>query len=70
VPNAVSDEDFGELRHYSSDAQIVDVVAAIVLFGFRNRFNDTMGTELEASPVAADQRFLAEQGWTVGKDSG
>jgi uncharacterized peroxidase-related enzyme len=67
VPNAVSDEDFGELKRHYSDAQIVDIVAVIALFGFLNRFNDTMATELEASPVAAGQRFLAERGWTVGK---
>ena len=53
-------------RHYS-DAQIVDIVAVIALFGFLNRFNDTMATELEASPIAVGQRFLAERGWTVGK---
>jgi uncharacterized peroxidase-related enzyme len=67
VPNAVSDEDFSELKRYYSDAQIVDIVAVIALFGFLNRFNDTMATELEASPVAAGQRFLADRGWTVGK---
>jgi hypothetical protein len=39
----------------------------ITLFGFLNRFNDTMATELEGSPIAAGQRFLAERGWTVGK---
>jgi uncharacterized peroxidase-related enzyme len=67
VPNAVSDEDFGQLKRYYSDAQIVDIVAVIALFGFLNRFNHTMATELEASPIAAGQRFLAERGWTVGK---
>jgi len=67
VPNAVSDEDFSELKRYYSDAQIVDIVAVIALFGFLNRFNDTMATELEASPIAAGQRFLSERGWTVGK---
>jgi len=70
VPNAVSDEDFSELKRYYSDAQIVDIVAVIALFGLLNRFNDTMATELEASPVAAGQRFLAERGWTVGKHAG
>jgi uncharacterized peroxidase-related enzyme len=70
VPNAVSDEDFNELKRYYSDTQIVDIVAVIALFGFLNRFNDTMATELEASPIAAGQRFLAERGWTVGKHAG
>ena len=67
IPNAVSDENFAELKKYYTEAQIVDIVAVIALFGFLNRFNDTMATELESSPIAAGQRFLAARGWTVGK---
>jgi uncharacterized peroxidase-related enzyme len=67
VPNAVTDEDFAELKKYYTEAQIVDIVAVIALFGFLNRYNDTLATELESSPIAAGQRFLAARGWTVGK---
>ena len=67
MPNAVTDGDFAELKKHYTDAQIVDIVAVISLFGFLNRFNDTMATELEASPIEAGKRFLAERGWTVGK---
>jgi uncharacterized peroxidase-related enzyme len=67
VPNAVTDEDFAELKRHYSEAQLVDIVAVIALFGFLNRFNDTMATELESSPLDAGKRFLAEKGWTVGK---
>jgi uncharacterized peroxidase-related enzyme len=70
VPNTVTDEDFNEMKRYYSDAQIVDIVAVIALFGFLNRFNDTMATELESSPLEAGQRFLAEKGWTAGKHAG
>ena len=38
--------------------------------GFLNRFNDTIATELEKSPIEAGKRFLAEKGWTVGKHAG
>jgi uncharacterized peroxidase-related enzyme len=69
VPNAVTDADFAELKRHYTDAQIVDIVAVIALFGFLNRFNDTMATELESSPLEAGQRFLAQKGWTVGKHS-
>jgi uncharacterized peroxidase-related enzyme len=67
VPNAATDDDFDELKRHYSEAQIVDIVAVIALFGFLNRFNDTMATELESSPLDAGKRFLAEKGWTVGK---
>jgi uncharacterized peroxidase-related enzyme len=67
IPNAVTDADFAELKKHYSEAQIVDIVAVIALFGFLNRFNDTMATELESSPIEAGKRYLAEHGWTVGK---
>ena len=67
VPNAVTDTDFAELKKHYSEAQIVDIVAVIALFGFLIRFNDTMATELETSPAEAGRRYLAERGWTVGK---
>ena len=70
VPNAVTDADFDELKRYYTDTQIVDIVSVIALFGFLNRFNDTMATELESSPIEAGQRFLAEKGWTLGKHAG
>jgi uncharacterized peroxidase-related enzyme len=67
VPNAVTDDDFNALKRHYTEAQIVDIVAVIALFGFLNRYNDTMATELESSPIEAGRRFLAEKGWTVGK---
>jgi uncharacterized peroxidase-related enzyme len=67
VPNAVTDQDFAELKQHFTDAQIVEIVAVIALYGFYNRFNDTMATELEAQPLASGRRFLAEKGWTPGK---
>ena len=54
------------MKHYS-EAQIVDIVAVIALFGFLNRFNDTMATQLEISPIEAGKRYLVGRGWTVGK---
>lgn len=67
VPNQVSDADFAELRKHFRDEQIVDIVAVISLYGFLNRWNDTMATELEASPLETGRRVLAERGWSAGK---
>src|SRR5260370_35769733 len=67
VPNAVTDEDFNELKRHYTDAQIVDIVAVIALFGFLNRFNDTMATELESSPSEAEPPFLPQQCWDAGQ---
>jgi hypothetical protein len=45
----------------------VEIVAVISVFGFLNRFNDTMGTPLEDKPLETGEKFLASHGWTVGK---
>lgn len=66
VPNAVTDEDFAELKKHYSDEQIVDIVAAISVFGFLNRFNDTMATDLEPSRIWAGQ-YLDHPNWTGKK---
>lgn len=67
VPNAVTDEDFDELKKHFSDDQIVEIVAVISLFGFLNRFNDTMATQLEGQPVRSGEKYLAAHGWQLGK---
>ena len=67
VPNAVEAQHMAELSKYFSDKQAVEVVAVISMFGFLNRWNDTMATTLEDAPksFAADQ--LAAHGWVAGK---
>lgn len=67
VPNAVTDADFAELHKHFTDDEIVEIVAVISLFGFLNRWNDTMATELEASPRTWAEEALAKDDWAVGK---
>jgi len=67
VPNAVTDESFAQLNAFYSQNQIAEIVAVISLFGFLNRWNDTLATELEQSPLAFAEEHLGPNGWTVGK---
>ena len=67
VPNSVTDEDFTELKKYYTDRQIVEIVGQISVFGFLNRWNDTMATELEAAPIKYANEHLADNGWEIGK---
>lgn len=67
VPNAVDDALLARLRAHWSEAQILEIVGVVSLFGFLNRWNDTLATPLEDHPVAVAQRHLAPQGWTPGK---
>lgn len=70
VPNQATDEDFDQCRKYYDDDQISAIVAVIAFFGFLNRWNDTIATELEESPTEFGRRVLAERGWEPGKHTG
>lgn len=67
VPNLVDADHFAALRRHFDEAQIVELVAVCALFGFLNRWNDTMATELEGVPRAFAKQHLGGAGWEVGK---
>ncbi|MEM1060301.1 MAG: carboxymuconolactone decarboxylase family protein [Verrucomicrobiota bacterium] len=50
VPNAAEDAHFAALREHFTERQITDLMATIAIMGYLNRWNDTMGTPLEAAP--------------------
>ncbi len=66
-PNAATEADFEACRECWTDDQITIIVAVCAVFGFLNRWNDTMATSLEDIPRAAAERVLAPQGWDIGK---
>ena len=66
-PNAVTDDQFKELQQHWSDDEIVEILGVIAMFAFLNRWNDTMGTPLEAVPTSVAARAIGERGWTAGK---
>lgn len=67
VPNAVSQTEYDRLANHFNEEQIVEITASIALFGYLNRWNDSMATSLE--PVANDRatQLLGESGWSAGK---
>jgi len=67
VPNATTPQHFAELHRYFSEVEIVEMVAMVSIFGFLNRWNDTMGTELEAEPLHFASQHLQQRGWGAGK---
>jgi uncharacterized peroxidase-related enzyme len=69
-PNAVTDEQFAELRQHWSDGAIVEILGVVAMFAFLNRWNDTMATPLEAVPEAVATQALGAQGWQPGKHGG
>jgi len=67
VPNAVDAEIFARLRQHWTEDQIVQILGAVCLYGFLNRWNDSMATDLEDAPREMAERVLAKGGWTGGK---
>lgn len=67
VPNGVGDQDFEELKKHYTPAQIVEIVAAISLYGYFNRFNDTFATPLETPTQDGATDTLGAAGWRPGR---
>lgn len=67
LPNDVTAEDFDELKQHFDEGQIVEIMATIALFGYLNRWNDTMATQLEAVPAQVTERAVGHTSWEVGK---
>ncbi len=71
VPNLVSDQDFETLAKWYDEDEITEILAVVSLFGFLNRWNDSLGTDLEDSPLAFAEAHLARgSGWQAGKHGG
>ncbi|GLS82400.1 carboxymuconolactone decarboxylase family protein [Paraferrimonas haliotis] len=66
VPNAVDESLMERMNQHWSEDQIVEILAAVCLYGFLNRWNDSMATELEDVPKALAKGVLNAD-WNEGK---
>ena len=69
LPNMATNDDFVELKKHFTDYQIVEMLAVISMYGFFNRWNDTLATELEDIPASFAERAIGPVGWKIGKHS-
>jgi uncharacterized peroxidase-related enzyme len=67
LPNAVDEPVAAALRAHWDDGEIVEILGVIALFGFLNRWNDSMATSLEPDASRLGARQLAPDGWSAGK---
>ncbi|MGB3590423.1 MAG: carboxymuconolactone decarboxylase family protein [Nonlabens sp.] len=67
VPNQVDKELQQRLRKYWDDGEIVEILGVISLFGYLNRWNDTMATTLEDDAINSGNEFLGKHGFNAGK---
>ena len=67
-PSQASQAHFDKVYKYFDEGQVVEIVASISLFGFLNRWNDTMATELEDLPKEVAKDMIGGNfGWEPGK---
>lgn len=64
TPNKSTKSHFDNLKKHFSKKEIIDIVSVISLFGFLNRWNDTMGTVLEEIPENFVENKLKPLGWS------
>ncbi|WMS88402.1 carboxymuconolactone decarboxylase family protein [Pleionea litopenaei] len=67
VPNAVDEAIQTSLHQHWDEGEIVEILGVIALFGYLNRWNDSMGTTMEDGAVAAGEALLSHSGWERGK---
>jgi uncharacterized peroxidase-related enzyme len=66
-PNEVTDASFSALRRHWSESEIVEILGVVAMFGFLNRWNDSMATPLEPIADEVASTALKKKGWTAGK---
>lgn len=69
VPNQVDEEIKERLYKYWDEGEIVEMLGVISLFGYLNRWNDSMGTSIEEGAVESGNQYLGKYGWEKGKHS-
>ncbi len=67
IPNNVDENIKVELYKYWNEGEIVEMLGVISLFGYLNRWNDSMGTSIEDGAVESGEQYLGKHGWNKGK---
>ncbi len=67
VPNAVTPALQERLRAHWDEGQVVEILGVVALFGYLNRWNDSMATSLEAGAESFAAEHLGGFGWDKGK---
>lgn len=67
VPNAVDEIVAQNLRLFWDEGEIVEITGVVALFGYLNRWNDSMGTTIESGAIESGEKYLAGHEWTGGK---
>ena len=69
IPNAVDGALKERLYTHWNEGEIIEMLGVISLFGYLNRWNDSMGTSIENGAVESGELYLGKHGWNKGKHS-
>ena len=67
VPNAVDSVLQERVKQHWTEGEIVEIMGVIALFGYLNRWNDSMATTLESGARESGGQWLLNSGWTGAK---
>jgi uncharacterized peroxidase-related enzyme len=67
IPNAVDEAMQEKIKAHWDEGEIVEILGVIALFGYLNRWNDSMATTLEEGAEESAQQWLGSDGWEKGK---
>jgi len=68
IPNGVDASIKEKLYQHWNEGEIVEMLGVISLFGYLNRWNDSMGTTMEDPAIESGNEWLAsDTDWQVGK---
>jgi uncharacterized peroxidase-related enzyme len=67
IPNSVNDDIQTRMQTHWDEGEIVEILAVISLFGYLNRWNDSMATTLEEAAEESARQWLTNDGWERGK---
>ncbi|WP_420401331.1 carboxymuconolactone decarboxylase family protein [Flagellimonas sp.] len=70
IPNTVNGDIKARLYEHWNEGEIVEMLGVISLFGYLNRWNDSMGTSIEDGAVESAEQYLGDIGWEKGKHDG
>ena len=66
-PNLVEDEDVEAVKEFYGEDGVVEILAVVSFYGFLNRWNDSLATELEEVAFNNASELLIETKWNPGK---
>lgn len=67
IPNNVDPALQARVREYWDEGEIVELMGVIALFGYLNRWNDSMATTLEEGAEESGRQWLSADKWNRGK---